>query len=55
MTEKKANNFQSPDLNKLQAVIVDYKTTIFIPLGANPEKERKRYLELVNNKFLRRR
>ena len=55
MSEKKTNHFQSPDLNKLQAVIIDFKTRIYIPIGADPEKAKKRYLEIVNSKFLRRR
>lgn len=49
---KKSNNFQSPDLNKLQGVIVDFKTRIYIPIGADPEKAKKRYLERINSKFI---
>ncbi len=41
---KKQIKFESPDLSKLQAVIINEKTTIYIALGANPEKARIRYL-----------
>jgi hypothetical protein len=44
MAEKKQNNFVSPDLSKLQVVIIDSRTKIYIPLGANPEEARIRYL-----------
>jgi len=45
----------SPDLSQLQAVSVDFKTTIFIPLGADPEKAKQRYQRNTNNKFIGRR
>jgi len=53
MREKKTHNFQSPDLNKLQGVIVDHKTTIYIPFGADPEKAKNRYLHQMNSKYVR--
>lgn len=53
MAEKKNNNFQSPDLNKMQAVIVDFKTKIFIPIGADPEKAKIRFLEKINAKYVK--
>lgn len=43
MAEKKQNNFVSPDLSKLQVVIIDPRTKIYIPIGANPEEARTRY------------
>lgn len=49
MSEKKINNFQSPDLNKLQSVVVDSKTTIFIRLGADKEKAKNLYLDHINS------
>ena len=52
-SEKKVNNFKSPDLNGLQAVVVDFKTTIYIPLGADPEKAKNRYLYQMNSKYVR--
>ena len=54
MYEKKQVNFQSPDLNKLQRVKIDHKTIIFIALDADPEKAKKRYIEQVNAKFVKR-
>ncbi|MCK5028376.1 MAG: hypothetical protein KAR57_01990 [Bacteroidales bacterium] len=53
MAEKKHHNFQSPDLNKMQAVIVDFKTKIFIPIGADPEKAKIRFLEKINAKYVK--
>lgn len=47
------NNLQSPDLSKLRAVLVDFKTTIFIAKGADPEKARIKYREQMNNKFIK--
>lgn len=53
MGEKKTINFESPDLNKLQSVVVDYKTTIYIPLGADPEKAKNKYLRQINDKYVK--
>ncbi len=44
MREKKITIAKSPDLNELQAVLIDERTKIFIPRGADPEKARKRFL-----------
>lgn len=53
MKEVRKNTPQSPDLSKLRAVLVDYKTTIFIAKGADPEKARMKYQEQMNNKFIK--
>jgi hypothetical protein len=53
--KKKPDNFQSPDLNKLQGVIVDFKTRIYIPIGADADKARQRYLRQMNSKFISKR
>ncbi|MBI9055815.1 MAG: hypothetical protein JEY96_18480 [Bacteroidales bacterium] len=53
MSVKKQNNFQSPDLNLLQGVVVDYKTTIYISKGADPVKAKSRYLERINAKYVK--
>jgi hypothetical protein len=53
MREKKQNNFQSPDLNKMQSVQVDFKTKIFIPIGADPVKAKSRFLEKINAKYVK--
>jgi hypothetical protein len=47
MNDKKLNNFESPNLNKLQAVIIDHKTTIYIAPNADPEEARNRYLSRI--------
>lgn len=41
--EKKQTVFKSPDLNKLQAVVIDHRTKIYIALDADPEEARARY------------
>lgn len=51
MSDKKQVNFKSPDLNLLQSVTVDHKTTIYIPLGADPVKAKARYLYQINSKY----
>jgi len=43
MYEKKQVVFKSPDLNKLQAVVVDHRTKIYIALDADPEEALSRY------------
>lgn len=53
MKEKKPINYQSPDLSKLQGVAVDHKTTIYIPLGADPERAKNRYLYQMNSKYIK--
>ena len=41
MSGKKQNSFDSPDVKKLQAVVIDGKTTIFVAKGADPEEAQK--------------
>ena len=53
MSEKKTHNFKSPDLNTMQSVVIDYKTTIYIPLGADPDKAKNRYLDHINSRYLK--
>jgi hypothetical protein len=50
MFEKKPFVFKSPDLNKLQAVIIDYRTTIYVAIGADAEEAKQRYLTRIANK-----
>ena len=50
MIEKKANNFKTPDLSKLQVVVIDARTKIYIALGADPEEARSRYLARLEAK-----
>ena len=44
MQDKKKDAFKSPDITKLQAVIIDSRTTIYIPLEADAEEAKSRYL-----------
>jgi hypothetical protein len=44
MSEKKQNNFKSPDLSKMQAVVIDLRTIIYIAIDADPEEAKRRYL-----------
>ena len=48
--DKKQNNFKPPDLSKLQEVIIDLRTRIYIALDADPEEARNRYWENMRNK-----
>lgn len=50
MYDKKNTIIKSPDLEKLQAVVIDYKTTIYIAIDADPEKARKRYFARLEEK-----
>jgi len=50
MFEKKPFVFKSPDLNKLQAVIIDYRTTIYVAIGADAVEAKQRYLNRIANK-----
>jgi hypothetical protein len=50
MYEKKPAAFKSPDLSKLQPVVIDVRTIIYIALGADPEEARSRYLSRIEAK-----
>ena len=50
MAEKKQNVVKSPDLNQMQRVVVDHKTTIYIEHGADPEAAKYRYLHRLDKK-----
>ena len=43
MFEKKQSVFKSPDLSKLQVVVIDHRTKLYIPVGADPEEAKNRY------------
>lgn len=45
MFDKTQNKFKSPDLKEMQAVVIDYKTIIYIKMGEDPAKAKERYLE----------
>ena len=50
MFEKKAVAFKSPDLSKLQVVVIDSRTNIYIEIGADPEAAKARYLSRFDSK-----
>ena len=45
MSDKKQNDFKSPDLSKLQLVVINDRTRIYVAEGDDPETARTRYLE----------
>ena len=50
MNDKKSAAFKTPDLKKLQAVVIDLRTIIYIAIGADPEEARKRYFARLEEK-----
>lgn len=50
MYEKKHNNFKTPDLTKLQEVVIDVRTKIYVALGADPEEAKSRFLSRLEAK-----
>jgi len=50
MSEKKGIIHESPNLNKLQAVEIDKKTTIYIALDSDPIEAKRRYLARITRK-----
>lgn len=51
MFEKRPNNFKSPDLTKLQEVVIDEKTKIYVAVGSDPEEAKKRFLSKLGVKY----
>ena len=52
MYDKKQKTFESPDLTKMQEVVIDHRTKIYIAQGADPEEARSRYLSRPGSKLL---
>ena len=50
MYEKKQNTITSPDLTKMQAVVIDVKTTIYTSINADPKVVRSNYINRQNTK-----
>lgn len=50
MFERKQNNFKTPDLSKLQEVVIDFRTKIYIEVGADPAEAKSRYLSKLEAK-----
>ncbi|MCE5344897.1 MAG: hypothetical protein LLG13_01245 [Bacteroidales bacterium] len=43
MLEKKQTIQKTPDITKLQEVVINNRTKIYIPVGADPEEAKRRY------------
>lgn len=50
MFDKKYNNFKTPDLSKMQEVVIDARTKIYIDTNADPIEAKTRYLERIDAK-----
>jgi hypothetical protein len=43
MQEKKQTVFKTPDITKMQEVVINARTKLYIAVGADPEEARSRY------------
>ena len=43
MQEKKQTVFKTPDITRMQEVVINTRTKIYIAIGADPEEARSRY------------
>jgi hypothetical protein len=43
MQEKKQTVFKTPDITRMQEVVINPRTKIYIAVGADPEEARSRY------------
>jgi hypothetical protein len=43
MQEKKQIVFKTPDITKMQEVVINHRTKIYIAVGADPDEARSRY------------
>jgi hypothetical protein len=43
MQEKKQIILKSPDITKMQVVVINHNTKIYIAVGADPEEAKSRY------------
>ncbi|MBA4321725.1 MAG: hypothetical protein C0408_02795 [Odoribacter sp.] len=43
MQERKQIIFKTPDITKMQEVVINHRTKIYIAVGADPEEARTRY------------
>ncbi|NBC83399.1 MAG: hypothetical protein GVY19_08455 [Bacteroidetes bacterium] len=48
---KNHHNIVSPDIGKLQEVVIDFRTKIYIQPGADPKEAKTRYLLRRSNKI----
>lgn len=50
MQEKKQVIFKTPDISKMQEVVIDGRTKIYIVQGTDPEEARSRYFARIEAK-----
>jgi hypothetical protein len=43
MQEKKQTVFKTPDISRMQEVVINPRTKLYIAVGADPEEARSRY------------
>ena len=43
MQDKKQTVFKTPDITKMQEVVINHRTKIYIAIGDDPEEARTRY------------
>jgi hypothetical protein len=43
MLDRKQNIFKTPDITKMQEVVINPRTKLYIAIGADPEEARSRY------------
>ena len=48
--KKQVGAIKTLDLSKMQAVVIDLRTVIYIALGADAEEARKRYISRIGVK-----
>ena len=48
MYEKKVIIHKTPDLAKMQAVVIDQRTIIYIAIDADPKEAKQRYMSRPN-------
>jgi len=57
MFEKKPSTFKSPDLSKMQEVVIDFRTKIYISMDEDPIKAKRNTFHAItpslNNPFLK--
>lgn len=52
MFKKNQNTYVSPNLDKMQEVVIDFRTKIYIALDADPVEAKKRYLSKHGKRIL---
>jgi hypothetical protein len=50
MSDKPINHFKTPDLSKLKEVVIDERTKIYVPIDADPDEAKSRFLSRLGEK-----